>query len=250
MILERNNLFNVTQLEIQLRNSPLQDRIQDLKQLTYLYMLRRAAIKEIGTKLENLDDEFSIIHQHNPIHLIEERIKSPASLFEKLQRKNLDFTIESINKNILDIAGIRVITNYLDDIFRVVQVLIDQDDVKLIKRKDYINHPKANGYRSVHIVVSVPVFLSNNTHKEVPVEIQIRTVGMEMWSSLEHKLRYKTSTVKTLLISMRPNSKNILKNSMILKSACNKYPKILKKIKLINYPKTTLQKYSLIENPK
>ncbi|MCT6841023.1 MAG: GTP pyrophosphokinase family protein [Bombilactobacillus mellis] len=191
MILERNNLFNVTQLEIQLRNSPLQDRIQDLKQLTYLYMLRRAAIKEIGTKLENLDDEFSIIHQHNPIHLIEERIKSPASLFEKLQRKNLDFTIESINKNILDIAGIRVITNYLDDIFRVVQVLIDQDDVKLIKRKDYINHPKANGYRSVHIVVSVPVFLSNNTHKDVPVEIQIRTVGMEMWSSLEHKLRYK-----------------------------------------------------------
>ncbi|AXX65391.1 GTP pyrophosphokinase family protein [Bombilactobacillus bombi] len=191
MILERNNLFNISQLEIQLQQSPLRDHLQDFKQLTYVYMLRRAAIKEIGTKLENLDDEFSLVHQHNPINLIEERIKSPASLMEKLERKHLDYTIESINKNILDIAGIRVITNYLDDIFRIEQTLIEQDDVKLVKRKDYINHPKPNGYRSAHLVVTVPVFLSNGTHKDVPVEIQIRTVGMEMWSSLEHKLHYK-----------------------------------------------------------
>lgn len=178
-------------MENQLRDSDLQANLQDFKALMHLYLLRRAAIKEIGTKLENLDDEYSIAHQHNPIHLIEERIKSPSSLFEKLTRKGWDFTIESINKNVLDIAGIRVITNYLDDIYQVVQTLIQQDDIKLLKRKDYINHPKPNGYRSVHIVVTVPVFLADNTHKEIPVEVQVRTIGMDMWSSLEHKLHYK-----------------------------------------------------------
>lgn len=191
MILERNNLFNIHQMENQLRDSDLQANLQDFKALMHLYLLRRAAIKEIGTKLENLDDEYSIAHQHNPIHLIEERIKSPSSLFEKLTRKGWDFTIESINKNVLDIAGIRVITNYLDDIYQVVQTLIQQDDIKLLQRKDYINHPKPNGYRSVHIVVTVPVFLADNTHKEIPVEVQVRTIGMDMWSSLEHKLHYK-----------------------------------------------------------
>ena len=194
MILERNNLFNIHQMENQLRDSDLQANLQDFKALMHLYLLRRAAIKEIGTKLENLDDEYSIAHQHNPIHLIEERIKSPSSLFEKLTRKGWDFTIESINKNVLDIAGIRVITNYLDDIYQVVQTLIQQDDIKLLKRKDYINHPKTNGYRSVHIVVTVPVFLADNTHKEIPVEVQVRTIGMDMWSSLEHKLHYKNFT--------------------------------------------------------
>lgn len=191
MILERNNLFNIHQMENQLRNSDLQANLQDFKALMHLYLLRRAAIKEIGTKLENLDDEYSIAHQHNPIHLIEERIKSPSSLFEKLTRKGWDFTIESINKNVLDIAGTRVITNYLDDIYQVVQTLIQQNDIKLLKRKDYINHPKPNGYRSIHIVVTVPVFLADNTHKEIPVEVQVRTIGMDMWSSLEHKLHYK-----------------------------------------------------------
>lgn len=198
MILERNNFLSIDQIEMQISSVLMKDQDIDLTQLINLYMLRRSAIKEIGTKLENLDDEYSITHHHNPINLIEERIKSPASLFDKLDRKQLPYSIESINKNMLDIAGIRVITNYLDDILRVKEALINQDDVKLIKSKDYLNHPKPNGYRGMHLVVSVPVFLANQTHKDIPVEVQLRTSGMNMWASLEHKLHYKnlTSTKK------------------------------------------------------
>ncbi|UQS82175.1 GTP pyrophosphokinase family protein [Bombilactobacillus folatiphilus] len=194
MILERNNFLSIDQIETQISSVLLQDQDLDLNQLIHLYMLRRSAINEIGTKLVNLDDEYSIAHHHNPIHLIEERLKSPSSLFEKLRRKQLPFSLASINKNMLDIAGIRVITNYLDDILRVKDVLSNQDDVKVLKTKDYLNHPKANGYRGFHLVVSVPVFLANKTHKDVPVEVQLRTSGMEMWASLEHKLHYKNET--------------------------------------------------------
>ncbi|UQS83026.1 GTP pyrophosphokinase [Bombilactobacillus thymidiniphilus] len=197
MILERNNFMSMGQIENKLNHLSANSVVPNIKQLMNLYVLRRAAIKEIGTKLENLDDEYSTIHNHNPINLIEERLKSPASLFEKIKRKHLDYSLESINTEILDIAGIRVVTNYLDDILRIKNTLVSQDDVTLIKAKDYLNHPKSNGYRGIHLVVTVPVFLANQTHKAVPVEVQLRTSGMELWASLEHRLHYKNSSKKT-----------------------------------------------------
>ncbi|GBG95267.1 GTP pyrophosphokinase [Ligilactobacillus salitolerans] len=188
MILQRRNILNFGEMQQQLEQSGMKGRIDDFQKITQIYLLRRLALKEVGTKLENLDDEYSTLHAHNPIHHMEERMKNPTSLIEKMERKNYGVTIESVQKNIYDIAGIRVVTNYIDDIHRVEDALLGQDDITLIKRKDYINKP--NGYRSLHIVVSVPVFLAEGA-QQAPVEIQIRTIGMDMWASLEHKLRYK-----------------------------------------------------------
>lgn len=192
MILERNNFLNVKQIEQQLKQSQQKSRIDDFKALVKIFQLCHSGANEIGTKLENLDDEYSMNYDHNPIHHMEERMKSIGSLIGKLDRKGLDLTIENVRNHIYDIAGIRVITNYIDDIYRIEEALIDQSDVTLIRRKDYIKNPKPSGYRSLHIIVSIPVFQSTGV-EDVPVEVQIRTIGMDMWASLEHKLRYKTN---------------------------------------------------------
>lgn len=191
MILERNNFPNVKQITRELNRSGLKNELKNFKELTTIYQLRHAGANEIGTKLENLDDEYSVNYDHNPIHHMEERMKSVNSLLNKLRRKGYPITIDSIKENIRDIAGIRVVTNYIEDIYRVEDALVRQSDVTLLKRKDYVKSPKPSGYRSLHIVVSVPVFQSNGVF-DVPVEVQIRTIGMDMWASLEHKLRYKT----------------------------------------------------------
>lgn len=191
MILERRNLMNFKKLAGAVVNPPEGVRVAEMQQLAQLYQLYQAGANEIGTKLENLDIEFQINHDHNPIHHMEERMKEVASLLEKLQRKGYERSITSIQNNIFDIAGIRVITNYIDDVYLIEKLLLKQSDVTLVKRKDYIQNPKTSGYRSLHIVVAVPVFQSTGA-KMVNVEIQIRTIGMEMWASLEHKLRYKT----------------------------------------------------------
>lgn len=190
MILQRKNFLNLGKLQRQMEQTGLYQRLDDVQQFSQIYLLRRLALKEIGTKLENLDDEYSALHSHNPIHHMEERMKNPASLIEKIERKNYQMTTRSIEENVYDIAGIRVITNYIDDIHRVEDALVNQDDVTLLKRKDYVAKPKPNGYRSLHLVVSVPVFLAEGA-QTAPVEIQIRTIGMDMWASLEYKLRYK-----------------------------------------------------------
>lgn len=190
MILKRSNFFNLGDMQRQMEQSGLKERIDDFQMISQIYLLRRLALKEVGTKLENLDEEYSVLHLHNPIHHMEERMKNPASLIEKVDRKGYGLTTKSIEENIFDIAGIRVITNYVADIHRVEDALLNQDDITLIKRKDYVSKPKQNGYRSLHIVVSVPVFLAEGV-QSAPVEIQIRTIGMDMWASLEHKLRYK-----------------------------------------------------------
>ncbi len=150
-----------------------------------------AAIKEISTKLEILDDEFRVKYDHNPIHHIESRLKKPYSILEKLQRKGLGDDIFAATDHLNDIAGIRVICNYVNDIYEVADFLLQQDDVTLITKKDYIKNPKSNGYRSLHLVVAVPVFLSKET-KNIPVEVQLRTIAMDFWASLEHKLEYKS----------------------------------------------------------
>lgn len=153
--------------------------------------LYRAAIKEIRTKLEILDEDFHVRYDYNPIHHIESRLKSPDSIIGKLVRRNLDITTDNIRNNLRDVAGIRVICNYLHDVNRIADMLTSQDDVILISRKDYISNPKPNGYRSLHIIVAIPIFLSGET-VSVCCEIQIRTIAMDLWASLEHHLRYKT----------------------------------------------------------
>ncbi|MEJ7483291.1 GTP pyrophosphokinase family protein [Staphylococcus hominis] len=166
------------------------DKLVGFVELDHLYSF---ALKEISTKLDILDDNFNHIYKHNPIHHMERRVKEMTSLVKKLQRKGLTIDAETAKANILDIAGIRVVCNYLEDIYVIEKLLLKQEDVKLLKRKDYIEHPKENGYRSLHIVVSIPVFLADRV-EATPVEIQIRTIGMDMWASLEHKIRYKNNT--------------------------------------------------------
>ena len=166
------------------------DKLVGFVELDHLYS---SALKEISTKLDILDDNFNHIYKHNPIHHMERRVKEMTSLVKKLQRKGLTIDAETAKANILDIAGIRVVCNYLEDIYVIEKLLLKQEDVKLLKRKDYIQHPKENGYRSLHIVVSIPVFLADRV-EVTPVEIQIRTIGMDMWASLEHKIRYKNNT--------------------------------------------------------
>jgi putative GTP pyrophosphokinase len=168
------------------------DDVENLKisffEMQHLY---QSAIREISTKLEILDDEFQVIHKRNPIHHMQSRIKSVKSIFEKLSRKDLDISIESAKENLYDIAGIRVVCYYIEDIYMIAKMLTQQDDITLLRVTDYIKNAKSNGYRSLHLVVTVPVFYSDRK-EVVPVEIQIRTMAMDFWASLEHQLRYKS----------------------------------------------------------
>ncbi len=150
----------------------------------------QAAIREIQTKLENLDEEFQMKHKRNPIHHMQSRMKSIQSMMEKLGRRNAQRSISSAVENLTDIAGIRVICSYLQDVYTVANLLTSQDDIHVLRVRDYIKHPKENGYRSLHLVVEIPVFLSEG-RVMVPVEIQIRTIAMDFWASLEHSLKYK-----------------------------------------------------------
>ena len=150
----------------------------------------QAAIRQVQTKLENLDDEFQMKHRRNPIHHMQSRMKTIRSMMEKLQRKHLQQSIASAVGNLTDIAGIRVICSYLQDVYTVADLLTSQDDVHVVKVRDYIKNPKSNGYRSLHLVVEVPVYLSEG-RLSVPVEVQIRTIAMDFWATLEHYLRYK-----------------------------------------------------------
>ena len=150
----------------------------------------QSAIREVQTKLEILDDEFQAKHSRNPIHHMQSRMKSLPSITEKLRRKGIPLTIEAATQQLTDIAGIRVICSYIDDIYIIADLLVKQDDVRVVKWRDYIKQPKPNGYRSLHIVIEIPVFLQEGK-VFVPVEVQIRTIAMDFWATLEHHLRYK-----------------------------------------------------------
>ena len=149
-----------------------------------------SAIRQVKTKLENLDAEFQMRHRRNPIHHMQTRLKSLQSIVEKLQRKQLPVTMDAAISFLTDIAGVRVICSYLDDIYTVARLLLQQDDVRLIRTRDYIREPKENGYRSYHMIVEVPVFFSSSK-KNIRVEVQIRTIAMDCWASIEHELKYK-----------------------------------------------------------
>ena len=149
-----------------------------------------AAIKEMKTRFEILDADLEYRFNRNPIHHMESRLKTPKSVFEKLQRYEVPITLQSVEEHILDVAGMRVIVSYIDDVYAMVKVLSMQDDLKIVKVKDYIKNPKPNGYRSLHVIVKVPVYFLDRK-QYVPVEIQFRTVAMDFWASLEHTLKYK-----------------------------------------------------------
>ena len=158
--------------------------------LSDLFLIYSSAIKEISTKLEILDGEFQIKRKRNPIEHMKSRVKSPESVEDKLRKKGKKFTIENARSSLCDIAGIRVVCSFVSDIYEVAKMLKCQNDLIVIEEVDYIKNPKVNGYRSLHLVLEVPVFFSSHTDN-VRVEVQIRTIAMDFWASLEHKLRYK-----------------------------------------------------------
>ena len=177
-----------------------QDVFERLEEFNHLMIKYHAVIREVTTKLEILNDELSHSKQRNPIETISFRIKKPMSIAQKLRKKGAPVTVDSISQTLNDVAGIRVICSFVDDIYAVAEMLTRQDDVCLIEKKDYIQNPKPNGYRSLHLVLEVPVFFS--THKEpMRVEVQIRTVAMDFWASLEHQIRYKNHTPETRRIA-------------------------------------------------
>lgn len=157
---------------------------------TGIFRKYRAAIQEMRVRFEILDDDLEFRYNRNPIHNIEWRLKKPQSVFEKLGRYGKPITLKSMEENILDIAGIRVICSYIDDVYKLVKMLELQDDLEIIKIKDYIKNPKPNGYRSLHIIVKVPIYFLDKK-EYVPVEVQFRTIAMDFWASLEHSLKYK-----------------------------------------------------------
>lgn len=178
-----NDLINGDLLEIfREQNKPFQQMMSFYK----------CATMEVETKFKVLNEEFSLEYDRNPIESIKTRIKSPESIISKLKRRNLPISVESITENITDIAGVRVICSFPEDIYLLAECLIKQDDITLIEKKDYIQQPKCSGYRSLHLIVEVPIFLAEEK-KPVRVEVQLRTIGMDFWASLEHKLMYKKS---------------------------------------------------------
>lgn len=150
----------------------------------------QCAIYEIETKFRVLNEEFSLAHDRNPIENIKTRLKSMDSITEKLRRKGLPITPDSIERELNDVAGVRIVCTFIEDIYHLADCLLEQDDITLIERKDYIENPKESGYRSLHLIVEVPIFLENEK-RPMRVEVQLRTISMNFWASLEHQLRYK-----------------------------------------------------------
>lgn len=166
------------------------DETDQVTSWTEVILVYNAALKEINTKFEILSDEFQHIHRYNPIEHIKSRIKTSESIVKKLKRNGYESTIENMVEHVNDIAGIRVVCSFTSDIYRIAEMLKNQNDMKILSIKDYIKNPKESGYKSYHMLVSIPIFLSDRV-VETKVEIQIRTVAMDFWASLEHKIRYK-----------------------------------------------------------
>lgn len=171
----------------------MQDAIknyEDVDSWKTVIFLYNAALKEVGTKLDILNDEFQHVHRYNPIEHIKTRIKTPESIVKKLKRYGYETSIENMVKYINDIAGVRLICSFTSDIYRLAEMIGNQSDLKVLSIKDYIKNPKVSGYKSYHMLVSVPIFLSDSV-VDTKVEIQIRTIAMDFWASLEHKIYYK-----------------------------------------------------------
>lgn len=174
--------------------------VQQAFQFQEAMMMYTCAIREAKTKLEVLNDELSVRNKRNPIEMIKSRVKKPVSIMEKLQRRGLEISVQSMMDNLDDVAGIRVICSFVDDIYQVAEMLVRQDDVRVIAIKDYIRNPKDNGYRSYHMIIEIPVFFSNEK-RCMRVEVQIRTIAMDFWASLDHQLKYKKELADAAEIS-------------------------------------------------
>lgn len=174
------------------------EQVDNYKTLMAYY---RCAMMEIETKFNVLNEEFSLALDRNPINSIKTRLKSFESIKEKLQRKGLPLKVESIEENLNDVAGVRVVCSFPEDVYTLAEALLKQDDIVLIEKKDYIANPKENGYRSLHLIVSVPIFLAKEK-RYMRVEIQLRTIAMDVWASLEHQLRYKKENEFTTEMAM------------------------------------------------
>ena len=168
-------------------NSLLGEDVDSWKTMMFIY---NSALKEVGTKLDILNDEFLHVHQYNPIEYIKSRIKTPESIVQKFKRNGYESTIQNMVEHINDIAGIRIVCSFTSDIYRMAEMIGRQNDLTVVSVKDYIKHPKESGYKSYHMLVTVPIFLSDRV-VDTKVEIQIRTMAMDFWASLEHKIYYK-----------------------------------------------------------
>ncbi len=173
-------------------SAALQGDSQEIVVMTRLY---DAAVRQLVLKFEILNDEFKVLYARNPIHHIEGRVKSLPSIAAKLLKKGQPLTIEAAKRNVNDIAGVRVVCGYIDDVYRVADMMARQADIQLIRRQDYIQTPNYNGYRSLHLDIRLPVYLSDRT-EQVIAEIQIRTIAMDFWASLEHDVRYKVDKTR------------------------------------------------------
>lgn len=189
-------------IDIKLNKEETKKHLMTLVEYKEMRMRYSCAINEIKTKFENLDMEFKLKHKRNPISSIKSRLKSNDSVIKKLIKKDLDFNISNIENNIKDMAGIRIVCTYIDDIYNLATSLLRQDDITLLEVKDYIKNPKSNGYRSLHLIVEVPVFLVESTYN-MKVEVQIRTIAMDFWASLEHQMKYKKEIKNETEISQR-----------------------------------------------
>lgn len=168
----------------------IEEFFQNAKKFSDLLMMYQCAIREVRTKFEILNDDLALHYHRNPIEMIKSRVKKPESILEKLNRKGLELSIPSVMENLNDVAGIRVICSFVDDIYKVAEMFTNQDDVTLLCVKDYIKNPKPNGYRSYHMIVEIPVFFADRK-QFVKVEVQLRTIAMDFWATLEHSMKYK-----------------------------------------------------------
>ena len=190
MLIEKHSSIRLRDLSQPQNTLPEQAELaQGMVRVNHLY---RSALKMAVAQLEILDEEFATMYDHSPIHHIEYRIKTLESITEKLQRRGLEVTIDNIFAHIQDVAGVRVICNYLDDIYYMRRLLTRTESFRILREADYIQNPKETGYRSLHLILDVPIVISEGT-LHLPVEVQLRTIAMDMWASLEHELRYKSS---------------------------------------------------------
>ena len=198
------------------------DKSLEIRKIITYY---KCAVKEVATKFEVLDEEDSLLNDRNPINGIHTRIKSIPSIMEKLERKGFEVSPESVEKNLNDVAGVRVICSFEEDVYKLAEAFLKQDDVTLIEIKDYIKNPKPNGYRSLHLIVAIPIFLEKEK-KMMKVEIQLRTIAMDCWASLEHQLRYKkgkefTEDMQSALLKCADLSRELDSEMDRLRKECN-----------------------------
>ena len=185
------------------------EQMDEYRELMTYY---KCAIMEIETKFKVLNQVFSLEQERNHIETIKSRLKSPESIIEKIQRKGLPMSVEAVEENLYDVAGVRVICPFVQDIYILADCLLQQDDITLIRKKDYIQNPKENGYRSMHLIVEIPIFLKNEK-RLMKVEVQLRRIAMDFWASLEHRLRYKKNLKEDVASMLSEELKNCAETS-------------------------------------